>query len=108
FSFNVVGTILFEILIFFFSSRRRHTRSLRDWSSDVCSSDLHDVAQAGRSPDAVDLGRGSLDQVRLAPEDQALERALAPDAERKAHLVDRRGVTEAERSRLEGQGATRA
>src|SRR6266496_6520557 len=26
--------------MFFFSSRRRHTRSLRDWSSDVCSSDL--------------------------------------------------------------------
>src|SRR5690349_25117970 len=29
-----------KIFIFFFSSRRRHTRSLRDWSSDVCSSDL--------------------------------------------------------------------
>src|SRR5476649_2876000 len=28
------------ILFFFFSSRRRHTRSLCDWSSDVCSSDL--------------------------------------------------------------------
>src|SRR3712207_2868263 len=28
-------------LIFFFSSRRRHTRYWRDWSSDVCSSDLH-------------------------------------------------------------------
>src|SRR5438874_4740001 len=28
------------IQVFFFSSRRRHTRSLRDWSSDVCSSDL--------------------------------------------------------------------
>src|SRR5207249_7078189 len=27
---------------FFFSSRRRHTRSKRDWSSDVCSSDLND------------------------------------------------------------------
>src|SRR5216683_4114657 len=27
-------------VIFFFSSRRRHTRSDRDWSSDVCSSDL--------------------------------------------------------------------
>src|SRR5207248_7503051 len=27
-------------LIFFFSSRRRHTRSYGDWSSDVCSSDL--------------------------------------------------------------------
>src|SRR5207249_9054058 len=28
------------LLLFFFSSRRRHTRSKRDWSSDVCSSDL--------------------------------------------------------------------
>src|SRR5207249_9253895 len=28
---------------FFFSSRRRHTRSKRDWSSDVCSSDLSEV-----------------------------------------------------------------
>src|SRR5699024_11731255 len=31
-------TLLF--VFFFFSSRRRHTRSKRDWSSDVCSSDL--------------------------------------------------------------------
>src|SRR5215510_16180688 len=30
-------------LFFFFSSRRRHTRWPRDWSSDVCSSDLHDL-----------------------------------------------------------------
>src|SRR5438067_8783605 len=29
------------IFFFFFSSRRRHTRSKRDWSSDVCSSDLY-------------------------------------------------------------------
>src|SRR5260221_1328502 len=29
-----------DSLLFFFSSRRRHTRSLCDWSSDVCSSDL--------------------------------------------------------------------
>src|SRR2546422_8050708 len=28
------------VLFFFFSSRRRHTRCSRDWSSDVCSSDL--------------------------------------------------------------------
>src|SRR5215472_18680383 len=27
-------------MLFFFSSRRRHTRCLSDWSSDVCSSDL--------------------------------------------------------------------
>src|SRR5437588_10984048 len=34
-------------MFFFFSSRRRHTRSLCDWSSDVCSSDLlsHSVAR---------------------------------------------------------------
>src|SRR5687768_17841896 len=28
------------LFFFFFSSRRRHTRCSRDWSSDVCSSDL--------------------------------------------------------------------
>src|SRR5438046_4849049 len=28
------------LLLFFFSSRRRHTRLVSDWSSDVCSSDL--------------------------------------------------------------------
>src|SRR5207253_7633120 len=28
-------------ILFFFSSRRRHTRWPRDWSSDVCSSDLN-------------------------------------------------------------------
>src|SRR3982751_7005563 len=32
---------------FFFSSRRRHTRSDRDWSSDVCSSDLLPGAPSG-------------------------------------------------------------
>src|SRR5690349_9733257 len=32
--------LIFSLISFFFSSRRRHTRSLRDWSSDVCSSDL--------------------------------------------------------------------
>src|SRR6266516_211291 len=32
----------FFFFCFFFSSRRRHTRSYGDWSSDVCSSDLHD------------------------------------------------------------------
>src|SRR5439155_9749243 len=30
----------FFLFFFFFSSRRRHTRWPRDWSSDVCSSDL--------------------------------------------------------------------
>src|SRR5437762_10159945 len=31
---------VFSLIIFFFSSRRRHTRYIGDWSSDVCSSDL--------------------------------------------------------------------
>src|SRR5258706_6572887 len=34
-------------LIFFFSSRRRHTRLVSDWSSDVCSSDLSGRLTAG-------------------------------------------------------------
>src|SRR5438105_10317169 len=36
-------------LFFFFSSRRRHTRSTRDWSSDVCSSDLPRLRSAGEA-----------------------------------------------------------
>src|SRR5207247_7487853 len=39
----------FRLCLFFFSSRRRHTRSTRDWSSDVCSSDL----PAGRARETV-------------------------------------------------------
>src|SRR6266436_8629268 len=35
---------------FFFSSRRRHTRCSRDWSSDVCSSDLHRAVQTDFRP----------------------------------------------------------
>src|SRR5690606_40767357 len=43
---------------FFFSSRRRHTRFSRDWSSDVCSSDLQNLlalflsSSASRFPNA--------------------------------------------------------
>src|SRR2546429_3613581 len=45
-----LGAISFMVyLIFFFSSRRRHTRCSRDWSSDVCSSDLI-VGTRGRNP----------------------------------------------------------
>src|SRR2546421_5741178 len=39
-SFFLFYTYIVIIFFFFFSSRRRHTRSDRDWSSDVCSSDL--------------------------------------------------------------------
>src|SRR5438045_2667769 len=44
-------------LFFFFSSRRRHTRCLSDWSSDVCSSDLQQyaVSSASNAPEALRL-----------------------------------------------------
>src|SRR3712207_7772089 len=42
------------VLFFFFSSRRRHTRYWRDWSSDVCSSDLG--WPAAEAPAPRDLG----------------------------------------------------
>src|SRR5690606_40579907 len=43
-----------------FSSRRRHTRFSRDWSSDVCSSDLVEVARAPfeRAEVAIEAGEG--------------------------------------------------
>src|SRR3989454_10861452 len=37
---KVMECVLVSAFIFFFSSRRRHTRLQGDWSSDVCSSDL--------------------------------------------------------------------
>src|SRR3989440_7337504 len=39
---GILYVVVLRVLgcVFFFSSRRRHTRSDRDWSSDVCSSDL--------------------------------------------------------------------
>src|SRR5437870_11661261 len=46
--------VLYQRQTFFFSSRRRHTRWPRDWSSDVCSSDL-----SGAAISSIDLGAGS-------------------------------------------------
>src|SRR5699024_11283721 len=40
FFYHVPSLVTPRFIVFFFSSRRRHTRSKRDWSSDVCSSDL--------------------------------------------------------------------
>src|SRR5437016_8906037 len=49
--FRKRGWVRFRV--FFFSSRRRHTRLVSDWSSDVCSSDLHVRGRAGPSQGSV-------------------------------------------------------
>src|SRR6266403_3063844 len=51
---------------FFFSSRSRHTRSLRDWSSDVCSSDLELEANPGDALDLVGVIDLSVDRALLS------------------------------------------
>src|SRR2546429_3511460 len=49
---------VFGCCFFFFSSRRRHTRCSRDWSSDVCSSDLVSV-QRPSTANGLPLGSSS-------------------------------------------------
>src|SRR5699024_10004246 len=58
--------IVVVLLIFFFSSRRRHTRSKRDWSSDVCSSDLlrHGLRGGGEVYDAL-LSAGGVQEAQV-------------------------------------------
>src|SRR5207248_6301402 len=43
-------SILIQSVEYFFSSRRRHTRSYGDWSSDVCSSDLLELPLRWKRP----------------------------------------------------------
>src|SRR5439155_14294878 len=74
---------------FFFSSRRRHTRWPRDWSSDVCSSDLvvnrsaadllHDARSRERAaciPEAVQLYEGAISTAERSGEKAILAEAL--------------------------------
>src|SRR5690606_15251800 len=48
------------VTFFFFSSRRRHTRFSRDWSSDVCSSNLFGIKRMNRRGDFRASGSGHL------------------------------------------------
>src|SRR6266850_1458089 len=66
-------------LFFFFSSRRRHTRLQGDWSSDVCSSDLHHATDDRRIvhavPDPSRTHRQGLPRSRaVAPEEPHMSR----------------------------------
>src|SRR5690606_40884912 len=79
------------LFFFFFSSRRRHTRFSRDWSSDVCSSDLAPSwVPAERISLAVALTirfiptvRTTLAEVRMAQKARGLERSLTRSEERR-------------------------
>src|SRR5207247_7003738 len=85
---------------FFFSSRRRHTRSTRDWSSDVCSSDLFlavaldvdhrpNIYRLRALPELVDLDRDRVGQLLM----QQLERGLAHELRgEEAHWLRRHFV----------------
>src|SRR5207245_7327508 len=68
--------VLLLRLDFFFSRRRRHTRCYRDWSSDVCSSDLlilHDPEfRCVRKEHLIEAGK----QVRLKENIRVLSRLL--------------------------------
>src|SRR5258705_8215972 len=89
---------------FFFSSRRRHTRCLSDWSSDVCSSDLigHGTVDAVgvllnallKDPDSVDRPVADLvDQnYVLIPPDLPVSRLAAIFTEGKVALVQEDGT----------------
>src|SRR3989475_7875157 len=65
--------------VFFFSSRRRHTRFDCDWSSDVCSSDLVALHQGLRHPleELLGVGGERLDVAPLSLGIQRVERERA-------------------------------
>src|SRR6266511_141506 len=63
------------IVFFFFSSRRRHTRFSRDWSSDVCSSDLVMLTGDGHLTAEAIARRAGIERVlaEVLPERKAAE-----------------------------------
>src|SRR5215218_449716 len=66
-------------LFFFFSSRRRHTRSLCDWSSDVCSSDLWGSRSVAVMPSIGWAAGAALDDGADALDDRSEERRVGKE-----------------------------
>src|SRR5437868_15061707 len=77
--------------MFFFSSRRRHTRSKRDWSSDVCSSDLSGERSLSSGVPKEDLfhqvAAGDNSESVLVDDPLRDERALAAVIAGNAHRI---------------------
>src|SRR5437870_12335732 len=80
---------------FFFSSRRRHTRWPRDWSSDVCSSDLERVLRGDEhdpeEQEDRELGHGrrGIEEAapRKSPEEEEHGRDIEDDEDQSKHIV---------------------
>src|SRR3712207_6888133 len=86
------------VFFFFFSSRRRHTRYWRDWSSDVCSSDLErprtadSAAPPGVSASAIAAGAPAAAGPSLAAQVGQLARRSIKKTLRSFSVLDRKSV----------------
>src|SRR5690606_40177204 len=84
------------VCVFFFSSRRRHTRFSRDWSSDVCSSDL------------LELGLAMLRASGAREERDVVDSALARLRKLITSLPDNEKYDGLQHAELSSGGATRS
>src|SRR5690606_41175538 len=80
-----VSVVYITLFIFFFSSRRRHTRFSRDWSSDVCSSDL---VQHETTPGVVH---------HFEPQAQIVQQQAVAEADQREAVVFEKGRSEERR-----------
>src|SRR3712207_3023482 len=79
--------------MFFFSSRRRHTRYWRDWSSDVCSSDLAAKRTLGMRPfDVQVMGGIALHEGKISEMKTGEGKTLAAAMPVYLNALDRKGV----------------
>src|SRR5438046_7977114 len=105
--------------VFFFSSRRRNTRLVSDWSSDVCSSDLRGAGGSSSlgfgpsggqgtqpRPTAAPAGTASVDGAPLGRLDQSLNLVVGEPGEPAVLGGDRSGERSVGRCR--GDGGARA
>src|SRR5699024_11549626 len=80
---------------FFFSSRRRHTRSKRDWSSDVCSSDLDSFSALDFKTDA---------NLRRALKEEVTDASIVIVAQRVSSVMDADRILVLENGEVKGIG----
>src|SRR5690606_40019363 len=94
---------------FFSSSRRRHTRFSRDWSSDVCSSDLSDPALVAPDRYAAEIafhwhGAGRTEALAATLEAARVAERLSAPAEQAQLLARALDLWEDRKSVVEGTG----